>query len=231
MHTKTEVPRGKQAPWDDELDIATDNRALNPWFSIWTKPRATIRQIIETDEERMVVFLAAVGGFSTALSLFPLVGSEKNIDCTGIITLCLVFGSFFGVVWLYIFGALIVWTGRWLGGSCPVEHIRCALAWSNVPSLWTLLLLIPGLALFGKALFSAEPPTLISDPTLLCLYWGFGVIGLVVCVWEFIILLKCLGEVQGFSAWRALGNLALVGMVLILGLNVVDLLIVLASKV
>jgi hypothetical protein len=230
MHTKTEVPRGKQTPWDDELDTAIGIRALNPWFSIWTKPRATIRQIVEIDEEHMVLLLAAVGGFSTALALFPHVGSEKNIDCTGIITLCLVFGAFFGVVWLYVFSALIVWTGRWLGGSCPVEHIRCAIAWSNVPDLWTLSLLIPGLALFGKAFFSAELPALDSDPSLLCLYWGFGVIRLVVCVWEFIVLLKCLGEVQGFSAWRALGNLALVCLVVFLGLNVVDLLCVLARK-
>ena len=179
----------------------------------------------------MVLFLAALGGFSSALDWFPLLGSVEghglHRDRHTLPGARLILRGRLAVH----FQRLIFWTGRWLGGSCPVEHVRCALAWSNVPTVWILPFLIPELALFGKAWFSVEPPTLASDPTLLCLYWGFGVIALVVYVWEFIILLKCLGEVQGFSAWRAIGNLALIWLVFFLALNVVGLLIVLANTV
>jgi hypothetical protein len=48
-----------------------------------------------------------------------------------------------------------------------------------------------------------------------------GVFGLVVVelglyLWSFVIFLKGLGEVQGFSAWKALGNVFLGGL-LVLG--------------
>ena len=37
----------------------------------------------------------------------------------------------------------------------------------------------------------------------------------IVCgIWAFVAGLKCLGEVQGFSAWKALGNGLLAGLVI-----------------
>ena len=40
----------------------------NPWFSMWLHPRRTIRQIVETNPERLVMSLAAVGGIAEALT-------------------------------------------------------------------------------------------------------------------------------------------------------------------
>ena len=69
MQTEASEPSLKGRPWDDELESEGENRVLNPWFSIWTKPRATIRQIIQTDNEPMVLALASLGGLSMMLSL------------------------------------------------------------------------------------------------------------------------------------------------------------------
>ena len=41
---------------------------LNPWFSMWLHPRQTIRQIVSTNPDRLVVLLAAVGGIAEALT-------------------------------------------------------------------------------------------------------------------------------------------------------------------
>ena len=35
-------------------------------------------------------------------------------------------------------------------------------------------------------------------------------------MWAFVVFLKCLGQVQGFSAWKALGNTLLVVPVILL---------------
>ena len=40
---------------------------LNPWFTIWTRPRATMRSILDTDPKHMVMVLAMLAGFAQAL--------------------------------------------------------------------------------------------------------------------------------------------------------------------
>jgi hypothetical protein len=40
-------------------------------------------------------------------------------------------------------------------------------------------------------------------------------------IWSFFAGLHCLGETQGFSAWRALGNLVLAGAILIVPVFVI----------
>ena len=42
-------------------------QSLNPWFSIWLQPRATMQQILDTDPARLVLMLAIIAGFFEAL--------------------------------------------------------------------------------------------------------------------------------------------------------------------
>jgi hypothetical protein len=56
-----------------------------------------------------------------------------------------------------------------------------------------------------------------------------GVIELVLGIWSFVAVVKCLAEVQRFSAWRALGSIFLVG-VLIAVPVVMLILIALAAR-
>ena len=46
-----------------------NNDQLNPWFSMWNRPRDTIQKIVDSDDpENMVLLLAAVGGVSSSLN-------------------------------------------------------------------------------------------------------------------------------------------------------------------
>lgn len=91
------------------------------------------------------------------------------------------------------------WTGKWLGGRASREAIGMALAWSMVPIAWSLLLWIPELLIFGTELFSHSAPVLppaIALPVIQGRRGGAGVLGVGAAAQE-------LGQVQGFSAWRA----------------------------
>jgi len=46
---------------------SSNNEALNPWLSMWTKPRATIQNIVDTNPENFVLILAAISGFFTSI--------------------------------------------------------------------------------------------------------------------------------------------------------------------
>lgn len=86
------------------------------------------------------------------------------------------------------------------------EQVRAAIAWSSVPLIWALLLWIPELVLFGQDLFTSSTPRLDANPLLAVALIGFGLVELTIGIWAIVVFLKCLGQVQGFSAWRALGN-------------------------
>jgi hypothetical protein len=89
------------------------------------------------------------------------------------------------------------------------------LPWAGVIAIWAMILWVPELLLFGKELFTKETP-IIDDSTLLTtLYFILAGIEVILGVWAIVVFLKCLGEVQGFSAWKALGNYLLLCLVII----------------
>lgn len=186
---------------------------LNPWFSIWLRPRATMQQIVDSDPRRLVLLLAAVHGFSQTLDRASMRNLGDKLSVPVILAIALVAGPLVGWFGLYLGGVLMRWTGKWIGGRAPAEHIRSVLAWSGVPLVWALLLLPIQLALFGREMFTTETPVMDASLPLTISFWTLAAVELAIGVWAAIVELHCLGQVQGFSAWRALGNILLTGAV------------------
>jgi len=201
------------------MDTNTNN-TMNPWFSMWTRPRSTMQQIIDTNPERLVLLVAALSGISEALDRASMKNLGDRMDLSVILMIAAIGGPLGGIVGMYIAGALLRWTGKWIGGTASPINIRAAVAWSSVPVIWSLLLWVPEIGLFGKELFTRETPIIDSSQNLLYLLLGFGAIEVVIGVWALVIFLKCLGQVQGFSAWKALGNTLLAALVVIVPIAV-----------
>jgi hypothetical protein len=143
-------------------------------------------------------------------------GLGDSLSMPMIFLVAAVVGPLGGLLALCIGGSLLRWTGSWIGGAGTSNQIRSAMAWSTVPVIWALILWIPELALFGNELFTSETPVLDSSLPLTLLLVLFGIIEITIGVWALVVFLKCLGEAQGFSAWKALGNGALMlGVILI----------------
>ena len=173
----------------------------NPWISMWTHPRATIQSIIDSDPERSVLLLASLTGISQALDKASIKNAGDDLPLSLILATSFA-GIISGVIGLYIFGFLIKHASAWLGGKADGEKSRAAIAWSNVPTVWALLLWIPQLALFGNELFSATTPRMDSHPFVVL---GFGIIDITIAIWTLVLLCKAIGQINGFSAWRGLG--------------------------
>ncbi|HET6629706.1 MAG TPA: Yip1 family protein [Woeseiaceae bacterium] len=203
----------------------------NPWFSIWLQPRATIQHIVDTDPRRLVLVLAASGGIVEALNRASSKSLGDSLGLPAIFSIGIVVGAISGILSLFVFGALIRWTGRWLGGTASYEQIRAAIAWSLVPYLWTSLTWIPELLLFGEEMFTTEMPRLEANPTLAFVFLGLIIVELIGGVWALVVYLKCLGQVQGFSAWKALGNVFLATLVFVVPIVLVVAVSISASEV
>jgi len=200
-----------------------NNEILNPWVSMWTKPRATIQQIVDTNPERLVLVLAAIAGFSQALDRASMNSNGDTLEWPTIFLIAAIAGPISGLITLYIGSALIRWTGHWMSGNASSQNIRAAMAWSSVPIIWALILWIPALILFGQELFTTEPPIIDATPSLILIFLGFAAIEITIGIWVIVVFLKCLGQVQGFSAWKALGNVFLAGLVVIIPIVIIVL--------
>ena len=172
--------------------------ALNPWYSMWTKPRATIQQIVSSNPNKQVLLLACLAGFSQAMDNASVKNQGDSLEWPYIVLSGAIGGPIGGLIGLYLGGLLLCWTGRWVGGQASSQHVRTAIAWAGVPIVWSLLIWIPELLLFGQELFTSETPRLDASVPLTFTLVGFGVIELIIALWVIVVLLKCLGQVHGF---------------------------------
>lgn len=115
---------------------AVQATVCNPWLTMWTRPRATMRAIIDTDPHRRVLLLAAAAGIGNAMNMASARSLGDEISVPVIIFSCLVAGPIGGILGLYLWGVLLRWTGSWLGGSGAPEEVRAGIAWSYVPIIW-----------------------------------------------------------------------------------------------
>ncbi len=203
------------------IDLAREN----PFFTIWTRPRATIRGIVNTDPTLHVTALAMIGGILQALDRAAARNAGDNLSIEAILIGALIGGSIGGLIGLYISGWLLRITGHWLGGQAEPEEVRAALAWFTVPVLATIPIWVIQLALLGREMFTSDTPTLDAKPTLGLALIATGVLELILGIWSVVIVIKCLAEVQRFSAWRALGSIFVVALVILVPLVLLALLL------
>jgi hypothetical protein len=198
--------------------------ALNPWRSIWIRPRATIQQIIETRPEQYVIALSAVAGIFQSLdnSSMRHEGDERTLPA--ILAMAIIVGPIAGIITLFLFGFLIAWTGRWLGGVANPLQIRAAIAWSSWPGICVGLLWIPELVLGGREMFTTQTPQIDESSGAAAMLFALTLVEFPLGAWALIIFCMCLGQVQGISAWKALGNLLLAGLIMLSPVLVIDLL-------
>ena len=191
-------------------------QSLNPWFSIWLQPRATMQQILDTDPARLVLMLAIIAGFFEALDQAVIQDlGDRMASWQSVVFSCAIGGPLSGVFGLFVGGYLLRKTGSWLGGSASVREVRAAIAWGCIPTIWLGLLWIPSIALFGDECFTYATPRLDGDPVLASAMLFLDLIEIVGVIWSIVIWLKCLGQAHKFSAWRALGSVLLMVLVLV----------------
>lgn len=179
----------------------------NPWLSIWTQPKKTIRAIVNTDAKMGFLILCAIYGLPLAFNLAQSFAFSTSVPVWAILVGSLVVCTFLGVIGISISAWLLHFTGRYLKGKADYTAVRAAVAWSNVPNIvtigmWVLLLIVFGGNVFNKDFSQGQ-------------YFGYqaGILFIVmlvesvVSIWGFIILLNALAEVQGFSIFRALLNI------------------------
>jgi len=188
----------------------------NPFLSIWTSPRETIREIVSFDPNYHVLLLAALQGIAKALDRASTKNAGDMLSLPVILGIAVVLGPLGGLFSLWLGSHLLRWTGSWIGGMADRTEIKAAIAWSGVPLIVSLAVVAVEVAVFGIDVFRSEETSAPLSSTTAILLLNLGLLQIMLGVWSLVLFCNTLAEVQQFpSAWKGLGNAALVGLVII----------------
>lgn len=211
------------------MDTEYNSQPGSPWVTIWTSPRETIQRIIDTDPVKRVIDLAVLSSIAQTLNQASADSMGDQFGLGMLLLIVVIGGVLGGLLGLYVGGFFIKVTGSWLGGQADVVRVRAAIAWASVPVIASLLLWIPKSFLFGFEMFTSQVPVIESSALLSMALLVFAVFDIVLGVWAFVLLLMCLAQVQGFSVWRAFGNLVLTMLVIMVPLMIIGVAIGVAT--
>lgn len=201
------------------------------YAQIFVSPRATIRAIVDRNPRDRVIAIAAIAGFVGALaaaiqfrspSAFAI--GKQSIPTIAPATMWkirivqVIVSPILAIIFLYIRGSILRWSGELFGGTAKTVEVRAALGWSLLPAILTSLILV------AFTLIHPPPAVSASDPhaALAAMMgdWPHFTLSMVLWLYTFVIELNCVAEVHRLSAWRALGAVA-IEVLLILGAAVV----------
>ena len=175
-----------------DVPLGTELRRVSPWLSVWWAPRESIERIVAGPPSPLVLLLAVLGGTASAVNMLHGYGIGPDLIDWRALLGCLMGGGGLAIVNLYIVAFIMSWLGRRIGGNASAAAVRAALAWSMLPLvLWLALVVLVAGVLRGAAM--AVPAWL---PRVLYLLGG-------VCgIWSMIVTLLMLARVERFGFWR-----------------------------
>ena len=204
-----ETTGGLQLEGNMEPDSGHSSRKLTLWLRIWTKPRETIREIIEKDPNHRFYVLSAIYGFPLLLNFAQSFSLGFRMPVGLIVLLAVIFATFIGMLGISVTSGLLYLAGRCIQGKGSYLQVRASVAWSNVPSVAQIVVWAFLISFFGMNAFDHDFAYLNFTQNELLLVTGLFLLQSIAGIWSFFILLFSLAEVQKFSAWKALLNIAL----------------------
>lgn len=191
----------------------------NPWLSVWLNPRNTIRTIIVDNPNRSLWLLATIYGFTSLLNLFQSFPSMVKLGVFPLVSIAMVFAPFWGYAFFTMWSWVIVKVGHLLGGKATMVTARAAYAWSCVPFALSLLIWLLLIILFYNFLFFGQYEKL--SPSMIQFAFLLLVGKLVLSIWSIVLYLQMLSVVQQFSVLRAIANVFLSSLaLLVFGLSI-----------
>src|SRR5437899_130491 len=125
---------------------------VNPWTHIWTHPRETIRAIVNFNPKYRFIPLSFLHGLPMLFYWAQNLSLGATASLMGIIIGSLILAVFLGMLSITIGSALVLWTGKWIGGKSSYYPIRAAISWSCVPNVLIIIIWAILIFLFGNNL-------------------------------------------------------------------------------
>ena len=209
MHSNTTQDNFEE--FDNNISYINDKNLLS---RIWTNPSDTLNYILKNCPDRYVTILLVLGGIVRAITRASNRNMGDNMTTILVLAISIITGGLFGWITYYIYAWALSLTGKWLGGESNPSKFRTVIAWALIPSICSLILLIPELIIFGDDLFKSQ--TVYKSEFIRYSWIAFGLTELALSIWSITILVIGIGILQKFGIGKSILNMILPLLVLLI---------------
>ena len=115
---------------------------------------------------------------------------------------------------------LLSWTGSWLGGQSNSDRLLLVIAYAQIPIVFTIAIFIIQLILFRTTEFSSEEILSLKLNEMLVLISLIS-LELILSIWSLILMVVGISVAQNFTIVKAVSNLILATLMLILPILII----------
>ena len=195
----------------DDIEALDEKELLR---TIWTKPTQTLDFILRRCPRKYVNALIHLSALSLIISssLGVLITSSQLSAVFVLITTPVVWI----IVWLiaYIFAFLLSWTGRSIGGHGDIDQFLTVIAWSYLPTICMLLPTVIEVAVLATGVDYVEIGTKHLATTIF--YFTIQIVKVGLSAWSLVIVVSGTMVLQKFKAGKAVLNLILAALVVLI---------------
>lgn len=174
---------------------------------IWSKPKKILNYIHKFKYEKYFYVLLFLAGISSAFDRASSRNLGDNSSIVFVILSCIIGGGLFGWLGYYIYAALLSWTGRWIDGKGNTESIYRILTYSMIPSVLSLLLLIPQIVIYGNQIFQTEGYLMDAGILANIIFYFSIILEVILGIFTIVFAVIGISVVQNFSIGKAILNL------------------------
>jgi hypothetical protein len=192
---------------------------------IWTSPRKVFKFINTYKYDKYVTGLLILAGITRTFDRASMKNMGDNFSLWGILAFCIIIGAIFGWVTYYIYSALISWTGKWINGKGNTDSILRVLSYALIPSIISLLLLIPQIAIYGNEIFKSDGDISSGGIVSNIIVYGSMILEFTLGIWSLVLCVIGISEVQKLSIGKSILNLLLPAIVIMTPILIIVLII------
>ncbi len=194
-----------------EFEEAEDFSRLdttNLLFEIWVKPKLVFGYIFKYDKNKYLDVLLILAAFVATLK--RLLDKGYSFESSDIFTL--IFLVLFGTLISYGCYFLLAWILRIIGthlfnGKAQNKDYRIVIAWSSIPMISSIILTFLVIVIYG---FNAASGNYLPSTTAgQIIIVGFVLLEVILALWSTVIMVVGVMKIQNFNVWKALGNVFL----------------------
>ena len=200
----------------DDIELIDEHELFR---RIWTKPRLTLDFILRNCPKRYLTTLFVLGGITNALGNRSTDLNSSAFSPMVMIPMAIVVGGLLGWVFYYIYASLLGWTGKWIKGIAGMDQFLTVLAWASIPTIFSLLLVIPELFITDGNPGSVDISSMNISTVIP--YWLIKIGEAVLAVWSLAIMMKGIALIQNFSIGKAILNAILPLFVIIIPICII----------
>ena len=193
--------------------------------TIWTSPRIVFKYINENRYEKYMVALLFLAGIARSLDRASMKNMGDKSSLFSILGLSIVMGGLFGWISYYIYASMLSWTGKWIDGQGNTKSILRVLSYAMLPSIVSLLVLIPQIGIYGIEIFKSDGDISSAGIIPNILVYGSMAMEITLGIWTVILCIVAISEVQKLSIGKSILNLLLPIFVIVVPILLIVLII------